>query len=157
MSLLRDGIHRRAPLTARSGAGRSGAIRSGCVYGQDDTVSIEIKDQNLEGVGPFYVWTERNRAGILFGNLTQYISSTGICAFTLGISTTVSYGYSTNLILGADSTDYFNPAMLCDLILTCGSDEDVIFTPGNALGSSSREQNPDPFAPDGRLRQSRGN
>ena len=153
MSLLRDGIHRRAPLTARFGASRFGAARFGCVYGQDDlaTLTREIKDENLEGVGPFYVWAEVLPTSSPFGNLVQHIPAIGTCAFTLGISTTVSYMYSANLTLGAASTDYHNPAMLANLILTCGSDEDVTFVAGNYMGSPSREQNPDPRSPSRRL------
>lgn len=147
MSLLRDGRHRRAPLTARFGAARFGAARFGCVYGQNDlaTLTREIKDENLTGTGPFYVWAEA--IDTLFAGQTQYISSTGICAIAFAISTTVDYAYSVNLTLGADSTDYFNPAMLVNLSLSCGSDEDVTFTSGSDMGSPSREQNPDPRSP----------
>jgi len=137
VSLLRDGIHRRAPLTARAGSARAGAARCGCVYGQDDLDGLtrEIKGSGLIGVGPFYIWAEVLPNASPFSGGSQYYS-TGVCAFHIGdLTSTVSYGFSANLLLGCLSTDYNNPAMLANLLLGC--EDDGSFVAGTVPGSNS--------------------
>lgn len=91
MSLLRDGLHRRALLTARCGVARAGAVRLGWTPGQDDFEGLtrEIKSNpGLTGVGPRYVWTERYRHEAPFGNVEQNIVAITGFAGTFTLSST---------------------------------------------------------------------
>ena len=95
MSRLRDGIHRRALLTARFGVARFGAFRFGFCPGQQDLDGLtrEIKDQALTGEGPRYVWTERYPNEEPFSGLVTY-DATVIAAMEAELTATVSQGYS---------------------------------------------------------------
>ena len=106
MSLLRDGIHRRAPLTARFGKARFGAARFGFCPGQSDFGGLtrEIKNQALVSEGPFYVWKERLPTQPPFSGLVEYPPVQGLGRLLLNGSSTSSLGYSCNLLLGASST-----------------------------------------------------
>ena len=105
MSLLRDGIHRRAHLTARMGGGRMGASRMGWTPGQDDLVTLarEIKDENLTGIGPFYIWTETYKGTGPFKTINIFNIS-GLAALVMSESSTMQIITPWNLVIGIEAT-----------------------------------------------------
>jgi hypothetical protein len=106
----------------------------GAVYGQDDlaTLTREIKDAALTGVGEFYVWRETLPIESPFGGRNQYVEATATGGLVFGGTSTISIVYSVNLVLGGSSTDYFNPAMVG--IIHFGGDDDA---PASFVSGSS--------------------
>ena len=144
---LRDGVHRRAPLTARFGSARFGAARFGCAYGQDDLAELtrEIKNAALVALGPFYVWAERYPTDAPFSGLVGHDLFTGLARLLMRGNSTSLLGATARLLLTGDSTSKFYSLGTTANLLLAGGDQMVFSTASLKLaGDSDSELVPGP-------------
>jgi hypothetical protein len=122
MSLLRDGVHRRALLTARFGVAKFGAARFGWLPGQNDLTlhTREIKDNPaLTGTGPRYVWSERYRNEAPFSGLVVYAPYDGLGHLQFTADSDITKVDSASIYFTGDSTVTYSAG---------ASDANLLFT-----------------------------